>query len=62
MTIPKKGDYTGFSDSCIEDALNNALQKAGEHTHFEIIETRGSLINANKNKPNYQITITAFFE
>ncbi|MBA3537508.1 MAG: dodecin domain-containing protein [Tatlockia sp.] len=60
MTTLKKGEYTGFSDSCIEDALNNALQKAGEHTHFEIIETRGSLIN--ENKPNYQITITAFFE
>ncbi|MBA2710680.1 MAG: hypothetical protein H0U57_08835 [Tatlockia sp.] len=60
MTTIKKGDFTGFSNSCIADALDNALQKVGEHTYFEIIETRGSF--TIENKPHYQITIIAFFD
>lgn len=60
MTTLKKGDYTGFSDSCIEEALDNALQQAGEPNHFQIIETLGSFIIENKSQ--YQVTITAFFD
>ena len=60
MTLIKKGDFTGFSNSCIEEALNNALQKVGEHSRFEVIETLGSVVD--ENKPQYQITIRAFFD
>lgn len=59
MTLIKKGDFTGFSDSCLEEALQNALQKVGEHSHFEIIETLGSVVD--ESKPLYQIIIRAFF-
>lgn len=58
MKTIKTGEYTGYSNSGIDDAIQNALQKAGEHTHFEIIETRGSQIGENKR--HYQVTITAF--
>ncbi|WP_028389431.1 dodecin domain-containing protein [Legionella fairfieldensis] len=60
MITIKKGDYTGYSDSGIDEAVQNALQKAGKHTHFEIIETRSSQIE--KNTRHYQATVTAFFD
>lgn len=60
MKTKDKGEYTGYSDSGIDEAIQNALRKAGEHTHFEIIETRGSQIGENKR--HYQVTITAFYK
>lgn len=35
-------NFTGISDLGIIDALQNALIKAGNPAHFEIIETLGS--------------------
>ncbi|MBA2657412.1 MAG: hypothetical protein H0U70_10615 [Tatlockia sp.] len=58
MIVNNQEDYVGFSNSCIGDALKNALQQAGNPTYFEIIETRGSLIQ--NNNPQYQIMISAF--
>lgn len=55
----KIGDYTGYSDSGITDAIENALQKAVEqHTYFEIIETRGT--HASEGKRHYQVTLSLF--
>ncbi|HHF7344393.1 TPA: dodecin domain-containing protein [Legionella feeleii] len=55
----KIGDYTGYSDSGLTDAIENALQKAVEqHSHFEIIETRG--IHAGEDKRHYQVTLSLF--
>lgn len=54
----KIGDYTGYSDSGITDAIENALQKAVEqHSYFEIIETRG--VHAG-DKRHYQVTLSLF--
>jgi flavin-binding protein dodecin len=53
----KLGEYTGYSDSSIEDAIQNALQKA-EHTYFEIIETRAT--HASEDKRTYQVTLSLF--
>ena len=58
MTIKKTRDYTGYSDESIDEAVQNALQKAGEHSRFEVIETRGSQLNDNKR--HYQIMLTTF--
>lgn len=60
MAIVKKGDYIGYSDSGIDEAIENALQQAGEHAYFEVIETRGSQIGDSKRQ--YQATITAFLD
>jgi flavin-binding protein dodecin len=51
-------DYTGHSDSCFKDALNKALQQAGNPHHYEIVETRGSIFDESNS--HYQITIAAF--
>ena len=58
MMITKTRDYTGYSDESIDKAIQNALQKAGDHTRFEVIETRGSQIGEDKR--HYQITLTTF--
>lgn len=58
MTLIKKGDYTGYSQVGIDDALQNALEKVGEHSHFEIVETLRSFNDENKSL--FQITIAAF--
>lgn len=60
MIATKSGDYIGYSTSGIDEAIQNALQKAGDHNHFEIVETRGSQIGEDER--HYQATITAFFE
>ena len=58
--MTKTGHYTGYSDSDISEAIQHAVQKAGEHTHFEIIETSGSQIAGNER--HYQVTIKAFLD
>lgn len=60
MIRVKKGDYIGYSDSGIDEAIENALRQAGEHAYFEVIETRGSQIGESKR--HYQATITAFLD
>ncbi|KTC98667.1 dodecin domain-containing protein [Legionella erythra] len=58
MTIVKNKDFTGHSESGLEDALAQALQKAGEYQRVEVIETRSSHIT-EENK-SYQVTIAAY--
>ena len=60
MITTKTGDYTGYSTSGIEEAIQNALLKAGDHNRYEIIETRGSQIGDNER--HYHVTITAFLD
>ncbi|KTD26239.1 MULTISPECIES: dodecin domain-containing protein [Legionella] len=60
MATTKKGDFIGYSEVGIDQAIQNALQKAGEHSHFEVIETRGSQIGEDKRQ--YEATIIAFLD
>ena len=60
MITIKKGDFVGYSDAGIDEAIQQALKQAGEHTRYEVIETRGSQIGDNKTQ--YQVTIIAFFD
>ncbi|MCL9684454.1 dodecin family protein [Legionella maioricensis] len=47
--------FTGFSESGIDDAIQNALDNAGNPIHFEVIETRGS--RDNDAYRQYQATL-----
>jgi flavin-binding protein dodecin len=53
-------DFTGYSEFGIEEAIQDALEKAGDYVRVEIIETRGS--QANGDNRQYQVTLTAFDE
>ncbi|AGH55199.1 TPA: dodecin domain-containing protein [Legionella pneumophila] len=48
-------DFTGFSESGIDDAIQNALKKAGNPTHFEVVETLGS--QDSQSDRRYQVTL-----
>ncbi len=48
-------DFTGFSESGIDDAIQNALKKAGNPTHFEVVETLGS--QDRQSDRRYQVTL-----
>lgn len=62
MTSLKTKDYIGFSKSSIDEALYDALQNAGEPSHFEVIETRSSSRSRySDNKNYYQVTLTTSF-
>lgn len=60
MSIIKLGDYTGYSETGIEEAVADALEQAGEHTRIEIVETRGS--QAKGKHRHYQVTVATFDE
>ena len=61
--VYKKIELTGSSGVGIEDAVNNALEKASKSVRnmrwFEVLETRGS-IDVNKVQ-QWQVTIKVGF-
>lgn len=60
MTIKKTGDFTGYSDSGIDEAIQDALEKAGDHARIEVVETRGS--QTTDDTRQYQVTLATFDE
>ncbi|WP_419419899.1 hypothetical protein ACNVED_00920 [Legionella sp. D16C41] len=60
MIISKTRDYTGFSEESLNEAISNALEKAENHSHFEVIEARSSQFADNKRY--YYVTLATFFE
>lgn len=58
MKHTKPIDYTGHSHTSLPDAINNALDKAGEHAHFNVIETQCSH-HAEAN-PRYEVLLVAY--
>jgi flavin-binding protein dodecin len=52
-------DYTGYSETSLNEAIANALQKADKQYRFEVIETRSSLF---PDKCHYHVTLTAYGE
>ena len=56
MPTIKEKDYTGFSHSSIEDAVTDALEKAGKPERVEVIETRSS--KQSQKKSEYHVTLT----
>jgi flavin-binding protein dodecin len=57
MTAKVTIDYTGYSKESLDEAIIDALQKAGKPTHFEVIETRSS--HLPDNNCQYSVTLTA---
>ena len=53
-------DFVGFSESGIDDAVQNALENAGNPMHFEVVETLGS--QNNKTRRQYQVTLKTITE
>lgn len=60
MNTKKIGDFIGYSNSDIHEAIKDALNKAGEHSHFEIIESQCS--QANEDNRMYKVTLATFAE
>lgn len=60
MTQIKPSDFTGYSDKDIDEAIRDALEKAGQYTRVEVVETRGSHVKGNNR--HYQVTLTTFDE
>jgi flavin-binding protein dodecin len=54
----KIGEYTGFSELGINEAIQNALQKASEYIRVEVIETQSSWISEEKR--SYQVIVSTF--
>lgn len=57
MSSLKTSDYTGYSHASIDEAVSDALEKAGHHQHVEVIETRSSKLSQDER--HYQVTIKA---
>ena len=58
MIRMKAGDFTGYSTAGIDDAIQDALAKAGDHVRIEVVETRGSQVKNDVSQ--YQATLAVF--
>jgi flavin-binding protein dodecin len=62
--VYKMIELTGTSETSIEDAVNNAVARAGESVRqlrwFEILETRGAVSNGKVSE--WQVTIKVGFK
>jgi flavin-binding protein dodecin len=61
--VYKHIQLTGTSSNSIEDAVNTALARAAKTVHnmrwFEIVETRGQIVDGKANQ--WQVTIRVGF-
>ncbi len=61
--VYKKIELTGSSVSSIEDAVQNAIQRAAQTVHnlrwFEVVETRGTIEDGSV--AHWQVTIKVGF-
>lgn len=61
MLISKKiGYFTGYSTSNLHEAVQNALEKAGEHKRFEVVESCS--IKAPENERQFEVTLSTFHD
>jgi flavin-binding protein dodecin len=58
MDTKKFGEFTGYSNASIHDAIKNALAKAGEPSRFSIVETFG--MHIKEREKEYQVLLRAF--
>lgn len=57
--MKKTGDFTGYSNSSVNRAIQDAMEKAGDHhARIEVVETRGSYIKGEKR--HYQVTLATY--
>ena len=55
MNVIKSGDFIGYSNEGISEAVQNALEKAGEPARFEVVEMVYS--HEGDNQRQYQVTL-----
>ncbi|MFC3908233.1 hypothetical protein ACFORL_03980 [Legionella dresdenensis] len=60
MTAIKTEDHTGYSDTSLQDALQEALNKAKEYNQLMVVETRSSQMANDKRQ--YQVTLTTYMK
>lgn len=53
-------DFIGFSEAGIDDAVQNALENAGNPAAFEVVETLGSQHNTANRQ--YKVVLKALVE
>ena len=54
------GCYIGYSSHGMSEAIEDALQQAGEHTRCEVVESIGS--QDNQDQKQYQVTVTTYID
>lgn len=54
----KTGQYTGVSSRGINEAIEDALQKADQYAVVEVVETVSSQVG--KDKPYYSVLVNTF--
>lgn len=61
--VYKKIELTGTSEKSMEEAVNNAINKASKTIHdmrwFEVTETRGTIMNGQVQ--HWQVTVRVGF-
>ena len=60
MKMKNTGEFVGYSDTGIEDAIEKAKEQAGEQQRFVVVETLGESSHQDKNK--YKVTLKASAE
>ena len=55
MNTIKSGDFTGFSNTSMNEALQNALEKAGDPPRFSVVETFG--VHITEQEKQYQVVV-----
>lgn len=55
MSITKTKEYTGYSESGLEEAIQNALTQAENYQQVKVIETRSS--HNSDDKRQFQVTL-----
>ncbi len=55
------GEFVGYSENCINDAIKNAMDQAGEQQRLVVVETLGES-NHRLEKSQYKVTLKAIAE
>ena len=58
--MKNKGYFTGFSETGIDDAIQNALLEAGEFSKCEIVETFG--VQDHLDQKQYHATLLTYID
>lgn len=57
MTSTKVTDFMGYSEISIDEAINDALKKAGKHSTVAVVETCSR--RYGNNQYEYQVTLAS---
>lgn len=58
--MKNSGEFTGYSEKGINEAIEKAKKQAGDQQHFVVVETLGE--SSHKDKNQYKVTLKAVTE